>query len=287
MVVGAGFWGTAISLALREAGREVLCLDCDQPGAASPAAAGLVRQSTLDRLAVSGPRWWTEQHSQACQDFLQWGMAEGWARLGQERIVSDYQPRLRPGLWCVECAQLLSLAGAESGRVVRLEPRSGHWWVETEEGPVQARQVVVAAGFFSDALLAASHLPTLGIQPLPGSGLLAQASRPLLEPLTLAYRLTGDTRTRTATARNWVGNRVRVGDTLEPGEHEQMEVLRQLLEQAGGQGPIVKRWGIRPALVQLCVEKVAENLVVASGGKRTGLATAAGAARRVVDLLSQ
>ena len=214
-------------------------------------------------------------------------MAEGWAHLGQERMVSDYQPRLRPGLWCVECAQLLSLAAAQSGRVVRLEPRDGLWWIETEAGPVQARQVVVAAGFFSDALLAASHLPTLSIQPLPGSGLLAQARRPLVEPLTLAYRLPGDTRTRTATARNWVGNRIRVGDTLEPGEDEQTEVLRRLLEQAGGQGPMARVWGIRPVLGQLYVEKVAENLVVASGGKRTGLATAAGAARRVVELVSQ
>jgi glycine/D-amino acid oxidase-like deaminating enzyme len=283
LVIGAGFWGTAISLALREAGRQVLCLDSSEPGAASAAAAGLVRQSTLDRLQQAGPAWWTEHHSSACQDFL----GQPWMRACKERVVSPYRPegRMRTGLWCADCSAFLGLARAQPMRVIQLLRQSHGWRVLTEQHPLLAGQVVLAAGVFCDDLLRASHLPALGLRGIPGSGLLAPAEVLPQEALTQAYRLPGDTRTRTATARAWGDGEVRAGDTLGTDEEAQLRVIQSLLQQAGGRGPIRRLWGIRPDLPQLVVEKIAPDLVVASGGRRTGLASAPGVARRVRELL--
>ena len=290
LVIGAGFWGTAIALALRQAGREVLCLDSAEKGAASPVAAGLVRQTTLESLEHKRPApWWSVEHSHACHEFLRTGCRQGWVSRCPERILSSFCPQGRPrqDLWCTDVARLLSRAQPQAGRVVSLVRSPDCWTAHTDEQAVEARQVVVAAGFLSDRLLAASRLSVLGLLPMPGSALLAPTPRPLLEAVTLAFRLPGDSRTRTATALPWGPGQIRAGDTVEPQEPLQLTRLASLLESLGAVGPTTRLWGIRPHLPSLQVELIQPDLVVASGGRRNGLATAAGAALRVVQLLAQ
>lgn len=243
-------------MSLRQAGFSVVCVDSSEPGAASAAAGGMVRD-----VPVRAP-WWRARHTAACWDFLRLHCREG-----IENIFSRHrpEPRLRGGLWLADCASLLRLAQAEKRRVERVEQ--------------EARWVVLAAGVWTDALLAASGLPPLGVMQLPGSAVLGSGA--LEVPLTMGYRLPGDTRTRTATARSWERG-LRVGDTV--GRDDQLPVLRALLAHVGGRETGVVS-GLRPCLPQLFVEKVRPGLIVATGGHRTGLATAAGVGLRVLELI--
>jgi glycine/D-amino acid oxidase-like deaminating enzyme len=262
LVIGGGYWGSAITRLLRASELTVLCLDGRVEGAASQAAAGLVRAGAWEKAATG---WWGERHSQACRDFF----CDGWV---EERVVSDYapEPRVKGQVWCGE----FPWEPAVSGRVVNLRAESDHW----EAGPWQARQIVLAAGCWCDEILRASGLPLTGVKASRGTGLLGAGE--VVGVLTRTYRLAGDTRTRSFSMRAW-GAGVRVGDTLPEREAEQQEEMRRFL---GYPGELV--WGLRPRLSQPLVELWAPGLVVATGGYRNGLATAPGVARRVLELLS-
>jgi glycine/D-amino acid oxidase-like deaminating enzyme len=201
----------------------------------------------------------------ACWNFIRSHCSEG-----IEHVFSRHrpEPRLRGGLWLADCAALLQQARPERARVSDLR-NSG------------ADCVVLAAGVWTDTLLEANGLAPLGVRPLPGTAVLGTGQ--LQVPLTYAYRLPGDTRTRTATARPWAGG-VRVGDTA--GLEEQMPVLRGLLQHLGSHetGTVS---GLRPGLPQLFVAQVAPRIIVATGGHRSGLATAPGVALRVLELLRE
>ena len=67
-VVGGGFWGTAIALALAEREVEVRLYDDGRDGGASRAAAGLVQKSWYKPGSMTSmrlPEWWTEVHARA------------------------------------------------------------------------------------------------------------------------------------------------------------------------------------------------------------------------------
>ncbi len=278
VVVGAGYWGTAITLTLRQAGHEVLCLDSGQPGGASRVAAGLVRQTTLEGLNAP---WWTTRHSQACQNFVQ----EPWMQSAEEDLISVYapSPRRRGGLWLADSAGFLSLAQASHVQVKELRVEPGGWRLLCAgQAEIVCQTVVLATGYGSDALLAASGLPEFNITPSPGCAWVSPASQRLDRPVTLAYRLPGDTRTRTATVRNWTPGSHYAGSTTEPRSQEQLEKLSDLLSLSGSLGEATLLRGIRPVLPQFLVEQIRPGLVVATGGGRNGLASAAGVALQVL-----
>ena len=280
LIIGAGFWGTAIALELQKHNQNFQLLDSGEAEAASPVAAGLVRQSGLDQLTAP---WWTPQHLQACHEFLR-----HWGRSELEWIGNPSQPlgRLRPGLWLLDPTVLLQHFQPIRLRVHRLRTTSLHWTIECQGQNLQARQIVLAAGIHCDTILKASELPPIGLQALPGEALLGAASHPLDYPRTWSYRLPGDSRTRTVTARNWPEQGLRVGDTL-GDKAGQWDMLLHWFQEMGGQGPTQRLWGIRPKAAQgLVVERWAPGLVVASGGQRNGLASAAGVALRVHQLLT-
>lgn len=277
IVIGAGFWGSAIGL---ELGPRALLLDAGLAGAASRVAGGLVRESSLEGHF---PSWWREAHGRACRRFL-----EQWGERGEEWVVNQRGAggRMRQGLWQLWPPELLQ--PAVRYRVERLEPRSGGWLVHGAEGFLSASQVVVAAGFFCDGLLQRSGLKTLGLRPLPGAALLGPGRVALEQPCVRGYRLPGDSRTRTVTARNWGAGWLRVGDTCGASEGGQMAMLHRWYAGVGGQGPARRVGGIRPKLARgMMVEQWAPRLVVASGGGRTGLSHAAGVALRVRELLGE
>lgn len=285
IVIGAGFWGSAISLELQACGQQVMLLDAGLADGASRVAAGLVRESSLEKL---NPPWWKESHTAACRRFL-----ESWGHRGQEFVVSPWQSargaspagRVRQGLWQLWPQEILQPALAY--RVNYLQRQCSRWFVHCQNQVLTTPKVVLAAGIHCDTLLQNSGFKTMDLQPLPGSALLGRAGQALEMPHTRGYRLTGDTRTRTLTARNWGQGRLRVGDTCGPPEAGQMERLEHWFQEMGGQGPAQRLWGIRPKSPQgICVEAWAPGLIVASGGGRNGLASAAGVALRVRQLLS-
>lgn len=248
-VIGGGFWGTFICARLRACGLSVVCLDAFVEGAASRAAAGLVRESAWP------PRceWWAPRHTEACRTFF----AEGWV---EEFVVSswDPSPRLKGRVWC--------------GRV-ELEPAVPTF---VEVLPQGYRWVVLAAGVWCDEILGASGLPLTGVSSSRGVALVGAGS--VSGVLSRSYRLPGDTRTRVLSMRPW-GSGVRVGDTLPLREEEQLAEMARWCP-AGEQV-----WGLRPRLPALLVEQWAPGLVVATGGYRNGLAVAPGVALRVAELV--
>lgn len=261
-MIGGGYWGSAITRRLLGSGRSVVCVDGRLEGAASRAAAGLVRAGAWENVA----EWWGEPHRQACREFFR----DGWM---QELVFSDYapEPRVKGQVWCGE----FPWEAFVSGRVECLRAESGHW----AAGPWQARQVVLAAGCWCDEILQASGLPLTGVQGRRGTALVGSGC--VEGVLTRTYRLPGDTRTRSLTLRRW-GTGSRVGDTLPEREAEQQEEMRRFL---GSPGELV--WGFRPRLSQPLVELWAPDLVVATGGYRNGLAIAPGVALRAQELLRE
>ncbi len=281
VVIGAGFWGSAVSDRLQQQlGWQVTLLDARLPEAASKAAAGLVRESSLER--PNAP-WWGPEHRLACREYV-----EHWGGLpGEEWMISSAErpARRRGGLWQLWPASLMRPALEQV--VHRLQADSGEWLTHTDTEVWSSRRLVLTAGAQTDALLAASGLRTCGLLGLQGSALVGKASKPLELPHTLGYRLAGDTRTRTLTARCWGDLQLRVGDTCGELESEQWRVLRGWFQKMGGEEPSQRVWGVRPKRVQgMLVEEWAPGLVVASGGERTGLASAAGVALRVCQLLT-
>lgn len=266
LVVGGGFWGSAIAARLGGAGYRVVCLDGAVEGGASRAAAGLVRARSWEAPVAA---WWEAEHVQACREFF----SQGWV---DEYSFSAYAPQPRPKgqIWCGEFPWVEALPA----RVSQVLADEGGW----RAGGWTARQLVLAAGCWCDELLAASGLPITGVRPAPGKALLARGQ--LEHVLTRTYRLTGDTRTRSMTVRNWSQQVLRLGDSLPEREPEQLAEMRQLLGQLNAL-EIGSVWGLRPRLARPLVELWAPGLVVATGGYRNGLAIAPGVALRVQQLL--
>lgn len=281
VVIGAGFWGSAIALELQALGQSVLLLDAQLTGAASRVAAGLVRESSLEKPLAP---WWSAAHTSACRGFL-----ERWGQLGQEFLVSqrdtpDSLGRTRQGLWLLRPRDILQVA--VPWQVDRLQRIADRWLVHCQQEVVSAPRVILAAGIHCDRILQRSGLQTLGLLPLLGSALVGSATRPLEVPRTRGYRLPGDTRTRTVTARNWESGQLRVGDTCGESQAAQLAMLRRWYAAVGGQGVPQPLWGIRPgSRLGIRVEAWGPGLILASGGGRTGLASAAGVALRVRQLL--
>ena len=252
VVVGGGFWGTLICSCLRSRGLSVICLDSLVEGAASRAAAGLVRSSCWPPPCD----WWGERHTRACRDFFSCGWVE-------ERVTSDWEPagRVKGLVWCGEVA----LEKAEYFQVRSLP---------LLEYP--SRWVVLAAGVWCDDILAASGLALTGVVPARGVGLLGPGS--VEGVVSRSYRLPGDTRTRVLSKRPW-GSGVRVGDSLPDREQEQLAEMSRFSQ---GGAPV---WGLRPRLPSLLVELWGPGLVVATGGYRNGLGVAPGVGLRVAELI--
>ncbi len=252
VVVGGGFWGTFICSRLRSLGLSVVCLDGLMEGAASRAAAGLVRASSF----TPDCDWWEGRHTLACREHF----SEGWV---EERVVSDYvpEPRVKGMVWCGE---------------VPLEPAVPVLVGSLPVMDYPSRWVVLAAGVWCDDVLEASGLPLTGVRASRGVGLVGPGS--VSGVLSRTYRLPGDTRTRVMTMRPW-GSGVRVGDTLPEREQEQLAQMARF----GGGGEQV--WGLRPRLPSLLVARWGPGLVVATGGYRNGLAVAPGVALRVAELI--
>jgi len=282
VIIGAGFWGSAIALELQAQGQSMLLIDGELAGSASRVAAGLVRESSLVKPLAP---WWNAAHTEACRGFL-----ERWGQRGDEFLVSQQNAtagpgRIRPGLWQLRPQDILQ--PALPWHVERLQPTQGRWLVHCRQEVISAAQVILAAGIHCDRILRRSGLEPAGLQPQPGAALVGSTTHPLEMPRTRGYRLPADTRTRTVTARNWGAGQLRVGDTCGPSQTAQLTMLHHWFAAAGGQRVPQPLWGIRPRYRQgILVQPWRPGLILASGGGRTGLAIAAGVALRVHQLLS-
>ena len=192
-VIGAGFWGTFIGQALVQRGLEVEWFDCHVPGAASRAAAGLVRPGSWKEPVA---HWWRAAHEQRCRDYF-----AHHGQVLQEHLVSDYNPQPRHQGFVWSCRP--PLARATPLVVQRLSGDGKGWTIHFDQGTLTAGHgVVLACGYWCRELLLASQLEAPPLRPLAGRALVGQGEE-LDGLLTRAFRFAGESRTRKFSIQPW------------------------------------------------------------------------------------
>lgn len=283
VVVGAGYWGVAIAYALRAAGADVLLVDADMPQASSRNSAGIFQA------------WWYKAETTAKKIPAGWdwaGPSVRWLqdldlvrRTGEGFTTYQHrQQRLRDDCWLVDPEAVLALVKPVKVHVVRLWRDTGGWNVNSIAGVrAHAKQVVVAAGAWTDKLLWRSGLPEVGVQPLRGRAAIFCCRDNSELPIThLAAPFTH------YTMRPFKGNKVRIGDTVERKVDGALpQTYLDTVERWGFDLGDALRWqdGFRPVTKQYVVDEVAPGLVVATGGHRVGLGLSEPVANRVKGLL--
>lgn len=279
-VVGGGYWGIAAAWLARAAGVDTVLLDDANPAGATRNSAGIFQ------------RWWYRQDVAARRVPADWnwqGPSLDWLdELGLvedtgEMFYSRAKPerRLRDDCLLVQPWRVEALIAPHPLHVERIEAAGASWAVVGSTGTFTARRVIVAAGAWTDVLLAASGLATVGVQSLRGRALVLAHPDPLALPVTYLARPYTH-----YTLRPWRPGQVRLGDTVERKTGD----LSQLVAAAAsitGVAPVVLDVpdGYRPVADRYVCDLAAPNLVVTTGGHRVGLGLAEPVARRALALL--
>lgn len=303
-MIGAGFWGKAVSALARSCGIKVLTLDSGYKKSGSRNAAGLVHTSWFSGAFFKKlvPEWWTKKDLNFSLDWLQ---GEGLIKCGED--VEPFYGKnkglksFRPDCWMLKDLDAFLNCDAKRTEVLRLvRGRERGWIVETEASTHSTKRVVLATGIGTDDLLERSGLPKVGVSGLKGRGVIlvttASAGAMYLQhtstKLERPYRML-KTPYLHYTFRPWGEGKVRLGDTVEGEGDKPSERREGLLSVAQDRdrlkSPEIVEWrvGFRPVSTQgrVYVELIAPGLVVATGGHRVGLGLSGGVALRVLKLL--
>lgn len=290
VVIGGGFWGTAIAVEARSNGMNTLVLDNADTKGASRNAAGIIclgwyKQQTVKSMLPSD---WT--HEEILEGF-EWLKSRCKVEHTGELFTNFQQPKAKPkyreDCYLVPgCHSLLNLTSRTQRTVDSLVAHNGVWSISTGAGVIQAKKVAIAAGAFTDQLLEKSNLTVVNVRPLLGRAIIANLSKECETPHTIM------TRPYTHyTLRPWGNSMVgRLGDTVERSQKNREAanrgILAALAKLAPGAKPLKWLEGLRPVCDTMCVKQVAKGLVVATGGHRVGLALSGLVAKRAVALLS-
>lgn len=284
IVIGGGFWGTAIALVASESGLDVEILDSNDPRSASRNAAGIVCKHWYKQGTILGmtPADWVG-HVDIGMEFLRRFSIN---RTGEEFFsYQNKNRRLREDCYLLDSPG--SVLSAFPRTIVRCESiveAKDHVRIATNLGQVVGNNVCVAAGALTDAILASSNLSTVGVRPLRGRAITANTSTLLDVPCTYMSRPYTHW-----TLRKWPGGRVRIGDTVEKRLDKQdtplNEPRRLLSELCSDVANVIIVDGTRPVCDEFVVRKVSSRVIVATGGHRVGLALAGYVAERVAVLL--
>jgi glycine/D-amino acid oxidase-like deaminating enzyme len=280
VVIGGGYWGSALAALAREGtGWSVLVVDDHDEEGASRNSAGYVRWEWLEgRLATIIPEWWEDSHT-----------AAGAAHLGNvgarheteqvKRWNSDAWDE-RPGLLVADPWLVLEPSFTSRVRLINRTP-AGWQLLTSQHMIIKAHRVAICAGAWTDALLQACGFDELGVEPLIGSAILAQGqlADEVVTYVTRPYHH--------VTARRWDAGLIRVGETVskqwpDPKLGALVNDTAKLFPGLRGFQPITGR---RPMLPELVVKELGDGLVVATGGHRIGLALAGGVAMRALEVI--
>lgn len=278
-VIGGGFWGTATAREAARQGKEVLLIDDGRPQGASRAAAGLScrswfgqRDGTIQKMM---PLWWT---GKSVAEGFNWLTGKMKAHEVGEWFSSyqDAKPKFRPDMLMLEDLSTALRTGPDITRqslqVETLERSGAGWRVMTTDGPVFSKEVIVAAGAFTDQLLGLSGLPLVGVKALRGRALVLQLNQPLKTELPYTYM----TRPYTHyTLRPWRNGLLRLGDTVERsskgGDAAIQELLRVAALLAPGATVVEMLDGLRPVCDKAICRPISDGLIAMTGGHRVGL----------------
>jgi glycine/D-amino acid oxidase-like deaminating enzyme len=293
-VVGSGFWGTAVAYEAMQAGMRVLIVDARDQNGASRNAAGIVCRGWYRQETVLGmtPHDWTQD------DFdvgFAWLKKHADLRQTGEEFWSYRSPihKVRDDCYLIPSPDaVLRLAERATfvlGKATAIIPESPatNWRVLVEVDGVPAyetaRQVVVAAGAWTDHLLQASGMQPIGVKSLRGRAAIVMPGADFTMPKTYMVRPYAH-----FTLRPWKGGLARLGDTVErKPDRELNDTPLMATLQAMSPGSKIMRMldGNRPVCDRFTVREAAPGFVVATGGHRVGLGVAGTVAQRALKLL--
>lgn len=281
-IVGAGFWGSAVSRLLIERGIEHVVIDDASPTGASRNAAGICKLSwyrqTTVRKMIDGV-------------FTYADFAAGWEWLGEQvKIAHTPEVFVNAGRgtttfhhdnYLADPADLLVPARLHT--VERLHV--GAFFVDIEGPDLRAETVIVCAGAHTDDLLERSGLG----RPTQVQGLWGRAIRFDCDDYDDTPQcLTVMTRPYVHYTYRHMDGRIRGGDTVERGARNDKR-LDDLIATAAANYPGMRNvdgfGGIRPVCPQMFVGRVHPRVLVATGGHRVGFGLAGAVAQRVGALL--
>lgn len=283
VVIGAGYWGRAITLELQRISKSVLCVDSMDPRAGSINASGICDPSayTSSVFTKYWPQDWTKSDLQYS---LNWLLENG-GEYTQERFWNKFgnrEPRL--GERCIYVAPIgkyLPIEGILIDTVYRCNIE-GIIQLQTLTGKLlECMQVVVCAGYQTDKVLESMGIPCIGVTGLWGRGLVVDGVPKAHIPVSVMVKPY-----RKYTIRKWATG-YRVGDSAgEDSDNKRLREIQSVVDMTLINPVTVSVVnGYRPVTEKFIVEKVSPNVVVATGGHRLGLGLSGLVAKKVVEML--
>lgn len=292
VVVGGGYWGTAIAKVCDARGVSCALIDDRREEGASRAASG--------HMSLG---WYKgEWKSRADRAYaLARAHRAPFVRTGAWVTGVDGKAKRKEDWFTLDPEQMLGMRAPDViGRVVSIAIDHERWSVGTDRGnsgrPIIARRLLVAAGVWTDDVLRLAGLQRFatGVAGLPGAGLIFEG------PEIKVPRVYKTNPYHGWTMREWGSDPadpsirlVRFGDTQErtPGK-DYVGQLRAAAEERLGAGCVLRHVvrGVRPILKGGPIAEPLANTLppafVATGGGRTGALLAWWAAERALEWLN-
>jgi glycine/D-amino acid oxidase-like deaminating enzyme len=260
IVVGGGFWGSAMARYAERKGASWMLIDSREPGGASRNASGYF-----------SPRWYKDRlaSERAAETAEALGLSLALSRATLVPLDASSKPRgVVPDLYTFS-RDALMVAPTLEARVTLLTANDRHVVARlSDDRFLLARAVYLAGGVWTDDLLRASGLPTTGVTRLAGSAAVFEQpwEAPPLWIQTNPYQHVA--------VRSW-GSGLRVCATLERNAEAAPTARQKLLAAARKHVELLgePRWeyGFRPVLKEgLTVKAVHPRVYVGTGGGRIG-----------------
>lgn len=284
-IVGGGFWGSAISLRLRELGIASTVYDDGAADGASRAAAGICKLSWYRQATVRGMAEGTFDFDQF-RDGFDWLRDRLPIRSVPETFVNLMRGKtsVHSDNYLVDPSSLLVPADV-TDPVLRVEIDGSHATVVTSAGDRRHDAVIVAAGYRTDDLLDESDLgrPT-GVRPLYGRAILFDAETPADQPecVTVMSRPYSHFTFRRFRG-GWRGGDTVERRTVDPARVAALVALAY--DHVAPPSNVVTIGGTRPVCDRMYVGRVAGPVYAATGGHRVGLGLSGAVALRVGRML--
>lgn len=282
-VVGGGYWGSAIAHEARTRGLDAVVLDDADPASGSRNASGILHPGIYRSplfLKYMPDDWtpadldasfeWLKRHCGAVattEHFANWTRPD----LGIRRLPAH-------GYYLSSNGALLGLVHPIRMKVSKID-KWGSGWIVNDT--VLSPRLVVAAGIWTDEVLALAGVEPVGVTALFGRGLGVRGLSPYPSPIVVQTRPY-----RKFETRPW-GDLLRVGDTAEVRpDAKYRDELRAVADWLAP-GSETVRWfeGYRPVCEKFLVRLVAPGLVAATGGHRMGLGLSGLVAVKALALL--
>ncbi|RJQ26105.1 FAD-binding oxidoreductase [Candidatus Parcubacteria bacterium] len=289
-IIGSGFWGLTCALFAKRYGLETLLIDNHKTNSGSRNAAGIITPSWFTGTFFSkiSPHWWEPKYIDYGIEQLQ--ELAGIVNSGEDILVAygkDYgKKKNNPPVWMLpDLNKYLRSFESVLDSVFKVNRVSGGWEIIGREGKITtSKNVIIAAGIWTEKLLLNSGLKPVNVEPLGGRAIIfgLGGNRQIQKPLRV---LRGPY--KHITFRPWGETSIRVGDTVELVENKnKLTVLTEecdsMFPDSGSRKVIL---GYRPVTGRIVVEKIDDGLIVATGAHRIGFALSPIVAKRSLQLL--